>query len=204
LGFYRLPLWLVWNWFKQVLSSPFLWNSYGFYWLPKRKLKIFWAIGSDYQYLTDLILENFLGHFRTKNLIILTATLAQSFCSLNFTRKKHCFKDVCPTLKACVVTSEMLLKTTKTSRETTGNSNYQRVRRVRTRFNRFSRNTERRMGINAETLFVEILDDKGLFFPKKGHCNHFFQQSPSVYSLWYWRYWVLDEKALYKDLFCSN
>jgi phenylacetate-CoA ligase len=87
--------------------------------------------------LSNPVLENFLGHFRTKNLIILTATLAQLFCSQILQDKSIVLKDVCPTLKACVVTSEMLLKRQKTSR-TTGNSNYQRVRRVRTRFNRFS------------------------------------------------------------------
>jgi hypothetical protein len=67
----------------------------------------------------------------------------------------------------------MLLKRQKTSRGTTGNSNYQRVRRVRTRFNRFSIPKHRNKGeweINSETLFVEILDDKGAVLPygKKG------------------------------------
>jgi phenylacetate-CoA ligase len=42
--------------------------------------------------LSNPVLENFLGHFRTKNLIILTATLAQSFCSLNFTRQSIVLK----------------------------------------------------------------------------------------------------------------
>jgi hypothetical protein len=43
-------------------------ESYGFYWLPKKKeLKIFWAIGSDYQYLTCLILSwEFLRPFQDK------------------------------------------------------------------------------------------------------------------------------------------
>jgi hypothetical protein len=41
------------------------------------------------------------------------------------------------------------------------------------------------MEINAETLFVEILDEKALFFPMgKGRIViSFIQQSPSVYSL---------------------
>jgi phenylacetate-CoA ligase len=38
--------------------------------------------------------------------------------------------------------------------------------------------------INAETLFVEILDDKGLFFPmEKGRIVITSLFSPSVYSL---------------------
>jgi phenylacetate-CoA ligase len=60
------------------------------------------------------------------------------------------------------------------------------------------------MGINAETLFVEILDEKALFFPMgKGHCNHFlFKAHPFI------RYdigdiGILDEKALYKDPFAA-
>jgi phenylacetate-CoA ligase len=50
-----------------------------------------------------------------------------------------------------------------------------------------SRNTETKgeWEINSETLFVEILDDKGAVLPYgRAHCNHFLiQQSPSVYSL---------------------
>jgi hypothetical protein len=92
----------VWNWF-----------------LPKKRIKDFEQSVTD---LSNPVLENFLAISGQKNLIILTATLAQLFCSLNFTRQKHCFKDVCPTLKACVVTSEMLLKTTKNFSRTTGNS----------------------------------------------------------------------------------
>jgi hypothetical protein len=61
----------------------------------------------------------------------------------------------------------MLFKTTKNFSRTTGNSNYQRVRRVRTRFNRFSipKHRNKGMEINSETLFVEILDDKGAVLP---------------------------------------
>jgi hypothetical protein len=40
------------------------------------------------------------------------------------------------------------------------------------------------MEINSETLFVEILDDKGAVLPYgKGRIVITFQQSPSVYSL---------------------
>jgi phenylacetate-CoA ligase len=48
-----------------------------------------------------------------------------------------------------------------------------------------SRNTETKgMEINSETLFVEILDDKGAVLPYgKGRIVITFQQSPSVYSL---------------------
>jgi phenylacetate-CoA ligase len=96
-------------------------ESYGFYWLPKERINF---LSNRFRLpvfdLSNPVLENFLAISGQKNLIILTATLAQLFCSLNFTRQKHCFKDVCPTLKACVVTSEMLLKRQKTSREQLG------------------------------------------------------------------------------------
>jgi hypothetical protein len=95
----------------------------------KEKLKIFWAIGSDYQYLTYLIRPwEFLRPFQDKKFDYINGYTSSIVLFAKFYKTKHCFKDVCPTLKACVVTSEMLLKTTKTSRETTGNSNYQRVR----------------------------------------------------------------------------
>jgi phenylacetate-CoA ligase len=109
------------------------------------------------------------------------------FCSLNFLQDKGIvLKDVCPTLKACVVTSEMLFKTTKNFSKTTGNSIINEYGASELDLIAFqSRNTEREWEINSETLFVEILDDKGAVLPwEKGHCNHFFiQQSPSVYSL---------------------
>jgi phenylacetate-CoA ligase len=77
------------------------------------------------------------------------------------------------------------LKRQKTSRET-GNSNYQRYGASELDLIAFqSRNTETKgMEINSETLFVEILDDKGAVLPygKKG-ALFLIQQSPSVYSL---------------------
>jgi phenylacetate-CoA ligase len=58
-----------------------------------------------------------------------------------------------------MVTSEMLFEEDKTFK-TTGYSNYQRIWCVRTRLNRFS-NPEGEWQVNAETLFVEILDENG-------------------------------------------
>jgi hypothetical protein len=82
-----------------------------------------------------------------------------------------------------------------------GYSNYQRIWCVRTRLNRFPR---RRMAVNAETLFVEILDEMvlSLTYGKRPNCNHFFvQQSPSVYSYDIGDIGILDKKAPYKNLF---
>jgi phenylacetate-CoA ligase len=71
-----------------------------------------------------------------------------------------------------VVTSEMLFKTTKNSRGTTGNSIINEYGASELDLIAFqSRNTEtKEWEINSETLFVEILDDKGAVLPygKKG------------------------------------
>jgi phenylacetate-CoA ligase len=101
--------------------------------------------------LSNPVLENFLGHFRTKKIYINGYT-SSIVLFAKFYKTKHCFKDVCPTLKACVVTSEMLLKTTKNF-EKQLNSNYQRVRRVRTRFNR-NPETQKQKGGNQFRNFV--------------------------------------------------
>jgi phenylacetate-CoA ligase len=56
-------------------------------------------------------------------------------------------------------------------------------------------------------LFVEILDDKGAVLPmeKKAHCNHFlFNKAHPFIRYDIGDIEVLDEKALYKDPFCSN
>jgi phenylacetate-CoA ligase len=115
-------------------------------------------------------------------------TLAQLFCSLNFLQDRHCIKDVCPTLKVCW----NAFKTTKNFSKQLGIPIINEYGASELDLIAFqSRNTETKGMINAETLFVEILDDKGaVLLWKKAACNHFFiQQSPSVYSLWYWRYW---------------
>jgi hypothetical protein len=57
-------------------------ESHGFYWLPKKKeLKI---LSNRFRLpvfdLSNPVLENFLAISGQKNLIILTATLAQLFC----------------------------------------------------------------------------------------------------------------------------
>jgi phenylacetate-CoA ligase len=92
-----------------------------------------------------------------------------------------------PYIESVCVTSEMLLKRQKTSRETTGNSiinEYGASELDLIAFQSKHRN-KREWEINSETLFVEILDDKGAVLPYgRAHCNHFLiQQSPSVYSL---------------------
>jgi phenylacetate-CoA ligase len=86
-----------------------------------------------------------------------------------------------------VVTSEMLFKTTKNFSRTTGIPiiNEYGASELDLIFSIPKHRNKRGMEINSETLFVEILDDKGAVLPygKKG-CNHFLiQQSPSVYSL---------------------
>jgi hypothetical protein len=89
-------------------------------------------------------------------------------------------ESVCGPLKC-------FLKRQKT-RETTGNSINEYGASELDLIAFQSRNTETKgeWEINSETLFVEILDDKGAVLPmeKRAHCNHFLiQQSPSVYSL---------------------
>jgi phenylacetate-CoA ligase len=83
------------GWYGIDLNKSYQARFYGILWIllvtKKERIKDF--LSNRFRLpvfdLSNPVLENFLGHFRTKNLIILTATLAQLFCSLNFTRQKH-------------------------------------------------------------------------------------------------------------------
>jgi phenylacetate-CoA ligase len=70
-----------------------------------------------------------------------------------------------PSLKACMVTSEMLLKRIKTLQKQLGIPiiNEYGASELAIAF----QEPRRRMEVNAETLFVEILDDNGVL-PTKG------------------------------------
>jgi phenylacetate-CoA ligase len=128
----------------------------------QKRIRVFLAIVFDYQSLTYLInFERFLK-FRTKKFDYQRLYEFNRFVR-QILQQKHCFKDVCPSLKACMVTSEMLFEGIKLCKKA-GYSNYQRIWCIRTRLNRFSK-PRWRMAVNADFVFVEILDENGVVPP---------------------------------------
>ncbi|AWA31373.1 AMP-binding protein [Flavobacterium magnum] len=116
--------------------------------------------------LSDAVLEQFLGHFRTKKFDYINGYTSSIVLFAKFLKRRQIvLKDICPTLKVCMVTSEMLFDDDKTLLETQfgipvvneyGASELDLIA---------FQNPHVEWQVNAETLFVEILDDAGAVLP---------------------------------------
>lgn len=116
--------------------------------------------------LSDAYLEKVLKKFSTKKFDYIngyTSSIVQFAKYLN--KKNIVLKDVCPTLKCCIVTSEMLFEEDKILLETQfgvcvineyGASELDLIA---------FQNPNGEWQINTETLFVEIVDEKGNVLP---------------------------------------
>ncbi|MCV2485650.1 phenylacetate--CoA ligase family protein [Flavobacterium sp. SH_e] len=110
--------------------------------------------------LSDAILEKFLKKFRTKKFDYINGYTSSIVLFAKYLEKKNIvLKDICPTLKACFVTSEMLFESDKKLLEKQfgipiineyGASELDLIA---------FENPKGEWQVNAETLFVEILDE---------------------------------------------
>ncbi len=110
--------------------------------------------------LSDEILEGFLNHFRTKKFDYINGYNSSIVLFAKFLQKKNIvLTTICPTLKVCMVTSEMLFEEDKLLLEKQfgvpivneyGASELDLIA---------FQNKEGEWQVNSETLFVEILDD---------------------------------------------
>lgn len=116
--------------------------------------------------LSDDILEKFLNHFRTKKFDYINGYTSSVVLFAKFLQQKNLvLKDVCPSLKVCMVTSEMLFEDDKILLEKQfgipivneyGASELDLIA---------FQNPEGEWQVNSETLFVEILDDENNVLP---------------------------------------
>jgi phenylacetate-CoA ligase len=116
--------------------------------------------------LSDVVLEQFLVHFRTKKFDYINGYTSSIVLFAKFLQqKKIVLKEICPSLKVCMVTSEMLFEEDKILLETQfgipvvneyGASELDLIA---------FQNSKGEWQINAETLFVEILDEKNQAVP---------------------------------------
>lgn len=116
--------------------------------------------------LSDVVLEGFLKHFKTKKFDYINGYTSSIVLFAKFLQKKDIvLKDICPTLKVCVVTSEMLFEEDKILLEKQfgipivneyGASELDLIA---------FQNPEGEWQVNSETLFVEILDDNNTVLP---------------------------------------
>lgn len=112
--------------------------------------------------LSDPILEKFLGLFKRKKFDYINGYTSSIVLFAKYLEQKDIIlKDICPTLKVCIVTSEMLFEKDKVVMEKQfgvpvvneyGASELDLIA---------FENQKGEWQVNAETLFVEILDDAG-------------------------------------------
>lgn len=112
--------------------------------------------------LSDPVLEKFLGHFKRKKFDYINGYTSSIVLFAKYLERKNLIlKNICPTLKVCIVTSEMLFEKDKKLMEKQfgvpvvneyGASELDLIA---------FENQKGEWQVNAETLFVEILDDDG-------------------------------------------
>ncbi|HEX9151321.1 MAG TPA: phenylacetate--CoA ligase family protein [Flavobacterium sp.] len=116
--------------------------------------------------LSDEILEGFLKHFQTKKFDYINGYTSSIVLFAKFLQKKNIvLKDICPSLKVCIVTSEMLFEEDQTLLKLQfgipiineyGASELDLIA---------FQNPLGEWQVNSETLFVEILDDSNRAVP---------------------------------------
>ena len=116
--------------------------------------------------LSDEVLEGFLEKFKSKKFDYINGYTSSIVLFAKFLRKKNIvLKTICPTLKVCMVTSEMLFDEDKILLEKQfgipivneyGASELDLIA---------FQNPNNDWQVNAETLFVEILDDENQVLP---------------------------------------
>jgi phenylacetate-CoA ligase len=122
-------------------------------------------LGKRYRFpifdLSDAVLANYVQHFRTKKFDYINGYTSAIVVFAKYLQQQNIvLKDICPSLKVCIVTSEMLFASDKILLENQfgipvvneyGASELDLIA---------FQNPENEWQVNAETLFVEILDDQ--------------------------------------------
>ncbi len=127
-------------------------------------------LGKRYRFpifdLSDAVLANYVQHFRTKKFDYINGYTSAIVVFAKYLQQQNIvLKNICPSLKVCIVTSEMLFASDKILLENQfgipvvneyGASELDLIA---------FQNLENEWQVNAETLFVEILDDQNQVVP---------------------------------------
>ena len=116
--------------------------------------------------LSDTVLEGFLNRFQTKKFDYINGYTSSIVLFAKFLQKKNIvLKDICPSLKVCMVTSEMLFEEDKLLlKKQFGIPIVNEYGASELDLIAFQ-NPNDEWQINSETLFVEILDDNNKSVP---------------------------------------
>jgi phenylacetate-CoA ligase len=157
------------GWFGIDFNASYQARFYGipldFLGNKKERLKDF--LGHRFRFpifdLSDTVLEGFLKHFYSKKFDYINGYTSTIVLFAKFLDRKNCvLKNICPSLKVCIVTSEMLFAEDKVLIEKQfgvpvvneyGASELDLIA---------FENPEGDWQVNAETLFVEVLDENNL------------------------------------------
>ncbi len=160
------------GWFEIDFNTSYQARFYGipldFIENTKERIKDFFSCRYRFSIfdLSDKILETVLIKFRNKKFDYINGYTSSIVLFAKFLKTKNIIlKNICPTLKVCMVTSEMLFDDDKILLEIQfgipivneyGASELDLIA---------FQNPENEWQINAETLFVEILDDENMVLP---------------------------------------
>jgi phenylacetate-CoA ligase len=116
--------------------------------------------------LSDAVLERFLNHFRNKKFDYINGYTSSIVLFAKFLQRKNIvLKDICPSLKVCMVTSEMLFEDDKLLLEKQlGISIINEYGASELDLIAFQ-NPNGEWQVNSETLFIEILDENDAVLP---------------------------------------
>jgi phenylacetate-CoA ligase len=116
--------------------------------------------------LSDPVLENFLTHFKSKKFDYINGYTSSIVLFAKFLEQKDIvLKDICPSLKICIVTSEMLFEEdAKLLEKQLGIPIINEYGASELDLIAFQ-NPDGEWQVNAETLFVEILDANDIVLP---------------------------------------
>ena len=160
------------GWYKINFNTSFQARFYGIPldFIGNKKERIKDLLSNRYRFtifdLSDVVLEKVLVKFRTKKFDYINGYTSSIVLFAKFLQSKNIvLKDICPTLKVCMVTSEMLFEDDKILLEKQfgipivneyGASELDLIA---------FQNTNGDWQVNAETLFVEILDENNHVLP---------------------------------------
>lgn len=160
------------GWYNINLNTSYQARFYGipldFMGYQKEKLKDFLSNRLRFPIfdLSDDFLENMVGKFKHKKFDYINGYTSSIVLFAKFLKQKNIvLKDLCPSLKACMVTSEMLFEEDKILLEKQlgipivneyGASELDLIA---------FQNNQDEWQVNAETVFVEILDDNDAVLP---------------------------------------
>ena len=198
------------NWYQMDYNHSFQARFYGMSldFIPNKLLRLKDFLSNRYRMnifdLSDAGLEKITNHFRNKKFDYINGYTNSIVLLAKYLKKKNLIlKEICPTLKVCIVTSEMLFEDDKFLLE-----------------NQFGVSIINEYGaseldiiamqhpngdwkVNAENLFVEILDEENNVLPygKEGRIvvTNLYNKAHPFIRYEVGDYGVLDEKSTLKN-----